>query len=392
MKRLALILCLAALVLSSCGRKYKLHRDEISSEGIWPYIHGGLAARGAVGSREFNGQLNVIWEASTRGKPAGPLALYNNTLLFPETRKRIDFYDFYTGRFRGRVKTKGVAQSGVVVQDSLAFFAVSPRRNRLYGLNLLRRKTLWDRPLREAQAGPIIVDNRLLVSSGAGVLNAYSPDDGSQSWQFEADSKLSASASYADNRLFQPADKGVLYALSAETGHELYRVELKGPIVSVVAVDEFVYVADVLGNVYALEPSDGSIVWQRKLSGPIWTSPAVADGRVFIGHSGGEVIALDAAKGTELWRYRAVDVIKASPVVLGRFLVVATLRGRVLVLRVEDGTLVSEAEVDGPIEYSPVTDGKRLIVVTQTGKLVCYGEDNEQPSLADQRVNSQHEP
>jgi hypothetical protein len=39
-----------------------------------------------------------------------------------------------------------------------------------------------------------------------------------------------------------------------------------------------------------------------------------------------------------------------------------------------------------------VTDGKRLIVATQEGKIVCYGENNEQPNLADQGIDSQHEP
>ena len=392
MKRLLLILCLAAIALTSCGKKYRLHRDEISSEGNWPYSRGDLSARGAVESAVFDGRLNVVWEASTRGKPVGPLTLYNNTLIYPETRKRINFYDVHTGNYRGRVKTRGLVQTGVVIQDSLALFALSPRHNRLYGYDLLRRKTLWDRPLRDARAGPIILDNRLLVSSGAGLLEAYSLQDGSASWRFEADNQLSTSASVAGDRVFQPADRGVLYALAADDGRELYRVELEGPIVSVVAIGKFVYVTDVLGHVYALEPNDGSIVWQRQLNGPIWTSPAVTADRVFVGHSGGEIVALDATTGTELWRHRTVDVVMASPVVLGRFLVVGTARGRLLVLRTEDGSLIDEDKLEGAIEYSPVTDGKRLIVATQAGKIVCYGENNAQPSLADQGIDSQHEP
>lgn len=392
MRRTLLLICLLALAVTSCGKKYRLHRDEISAEGNWPYLRRDLAARGALQPAEFDGRLNLLWETSTRGKPNGPLALYNNTLVFPETRKRINFYDKATGDYRGRIKTKGLTQTTVVVQDSLAFFAISPRRNRLYGFDLLRRKTLWEQPLRDAKPGPIIVNNRLLVSSGAGSLQTFSPEDGTEIWKFEADSRLSASASFAGDRLFQPADGGVLYALSADDGHELYRVELEGPIVNVAAVDELVYVTDVLGRVHALEPSDGSIVWKKRLGGPIWTSPAVASGRVFIGHSGGEVVALDAHNGRQLWSYRTVDVVEASPVVIGQYLVVGTLRGRILVLRTEDGSLVDEAELEGAVKYSPVTDGRRLIVVTQEGKIVCFGENHEQPNLADQGIDPQHEP
>ncbi|MCP4685530.1 MAG: PQQ-binding-like beta-propeller repeat protein [bacterium] len=392
MKRLVFILCLVTLGLASCGKKYRLSREEISSEGNWAFSRGDLSATGSVDQADFDGRLEVLWENSTAGKPIGPLALYNKTLLLPESRKRINFYDIRTGLYRGRVKTKGIAQSGAVIQDSLVFYAVGPRRNKLFGYNLLRRKTLWARPLRDAMPGPIIVDNRLLVSSGAGSLLAYSPQDGSDSWRFDAEARLTASASFADGRLFQPADRSALYALAADDGRELYRVELKGSVVSVVAIQKLVYVTDVTGHVYALEPSDGSVVWEAQLEGPVWTSPALAEGRVFVGHSGGEIVALDAADGHELWRYRTVDVVKASPVVIGRFLVVGTLRGRLLVLRTDDGSLVDEKKLEGAIEYSPVTDGKRLMVVTQAGKIVCYGENNEQPSLADQGIDSQHEP
>lgn len=390
MNRLSLvaILLLSVTLLFSCGKKYRLHREDITETNSWPFARGDLAGRGAFEEASFDGQLNLRWERRAPGRPIGPLTIYNKALIYPGTKRKIRFYDLETGHKRGRLKAKGLAQTGVVMADSLAFFAVAPRRNWLRGYDLIRHKSLWKRRVKDAIPGPIIVDDRLLVSSTEGTLTAYSLVEGDQLWVFEAEHRFSAAPSFADGRLFQPADRNLLYVLAADDGHELYRVSLKGPLVSSVAIGAFVFVTDMNGGVYAIRPADGSIVWEKTLDGPIWTSPVVAFGRVYIGHSGGEVVALDARSGQEVWRYETVDVVKASPLILGRFLAVGTMAGRLLVLDADDGSLVSSAELSGAIAFGPVTDGRSLYVATQRGKIFCFGETNEPANHADQGVDT----
>ena len=394
MRRLLFVTCvlLAVAAVVSCGRRYHLSRDEISGDTIWPFARGDLSARGVLEQGGFCGRLDILWEAKSRGRPTGPLTIYNNTLICPETKKKIRFYDVNTGKVLGRIKTKGVPQSSVAVADSVAFFALAPRRNSLLAFDLLRYKSLWTHRVKDATAGPIIVNDRLLVGSREGTLAAYALADGHHVWKFESELRLTASASYSDGRVFQPADRGTLYVLSAGDGRELYRVSLKGPVVSEVAIAEYAYVTDMLGHVYALKPEDGTVVWEKQLDGPIWTSPAVAHRHVYVGHSGGEVVALDAADGEELWSYRTVEVVRASPVVIGDYVVVGTMAGRVFVLRADDGTLVESKKLVGAVAFPPVTDGERLFVATQAGRVVCFGENNEYLSHADQGVDPQHEP
>jgi outer membrane protein assembly factor BamB len=384
-----LIAVVIALVLTACGRKYRLRTDNLGDERPWAASRGSAAQTGNCDPSAFEGRLHLIWSHGIAGKPAGPLSIHHGTLVYPDTRKKIRFYDLQTGRYLGRLKAKGVGQTGVAIADSLAFWGVAPRRDGLFAYNLNTSKRQWEMKVKDAYPGPIIWDNRLVVSSGEGTLFALELNRGEPVWKFQADQRLSAAASFGHGRIFQPADRGWLYAVSADSGRELYRVRLSGPIINPVAVADKVYVAVMTGQVYALEPDDGAVVWMTDIGHPIWTSPTVANGRIFVGHSGGEVVALEASTGLVLWRYDAGAVIRCSALAAGDYLVTGTMTGLLTVLRAEDGVLVDSTTLKGPIKAAPVSDGRRLLIATEAGKIYCFGESDEQADLAHKRIDPQ---
>jgi outer membrane protein assembly factor BamB len=384
-----LIAVVIALVLTACGRKYRLRTDNLGDERPWAASRGSAAQTGNCDPSAFEGRLHLIWSHGIAGKPAGPLSIHHGTLVYPDTRKKIRFYDLQTGRYLGRLKAKGVGQTGVAIADSLAFWGVAPRRDGLFAYNLNTSKRQWEMKVKDAYPGPIIWDNRLVVSSGEGTLFALELNRGEPVWKFQADQRLSAAASFGHGRIFQPADRGWLYAVSADSGRELYRVRLSGPIINPVAVADKVYVAVMTGQVYALEPDDGAVVWMTDIGHPIWTSPTVANGRIFVGHSGGEVVALEASTGLVLWRYDAGAVIRCSALAAGDYLVTGTMTGLLTVLRTEDGVLVDSTTLKGPIKAAPVSDGRRLLIATEAGKIYCFGESDEQADLAHKRIDPQ---
>jgi outer membrane protein assembly factor BamB len=380
-----------SMVALSCGRTYRLHKDQVSSEQ-YACSRGSAAQTGAVETVEGGVSLNLLWKKSVSGKPAGPLAIHNGVLVYPETRKKIYFFDVLTGRQVGRWKAKGVPQTGLALSERVAVFGAAPRRDFLRATDLFSAKRLWQKKVKDVAAGPIIVDNRLFVSSGDGFLRALDLDNGESVWTFAGDQRPSAAASFDGVRIFQPSEQGWLYAVSPDSGKELYRVRLDGSLVSPVAAAQFVYAATVTGRVYALNPNDGSVIWQYQADGPIWTSPAVGHDRIFVGHSGGDVLALDVASGREVWRHEVGEVIRASVLLVGDRLVVGTMTGRLLVLKADDGSLVDSTSVQGAISVAPVHDGQRLFVATQAGKILCFGDRNEQAEPAEpahQGVNSQ---
>src|ERR1700690_174322 len=64
-----------------------------------------------------------------------------------------------------------------------------------------------------------------------------------------------------------------------------------------------VYVGSDDDNVYALNASTGHKLWSYTTGGPVQSSPAVANGVVYVGSTDRNVYALDAKAAAPLWRH-----------------------------------------------------------------------------------------
>lgn len=145
-----------------------------------------------------------------------------------------------------------------------------------------------------------------------------------------------------------PEDKrfaGSVHALDAATGAERWKFALAGDSVdSAPAVSGgLVYVGTWGTYVYALDAATGAVRWKQKTGLEIHSSPAVSEGLVYVvgigsnseayeseGPEGGGmdstefVCALDAATGAERWRFNSAGPLFSSPVVAGGLVYVSS--------------------------------------------------------------------
>ncbi|RME28945.1 MAG: hypothetical protein D6798_01245 [Deltaproteobacteria bacterium] len=136
--------------------------------------------------------------------------------------------------------------------------------------------------------------------------------------------------------------------------------------------DDLVYVGIDDGILRALDRATGALVWEFRTRAAddeaqredsehrgIHGTPAVADGRVFIGAYDGWIYALDAADGSLLWDRHLGDSIGASPVLYQGHVLMAVEYGapdgRVFVLRQSDGRKVYVTPRLGDHPHSSVT-------------------------------------
>ncbi|MBI1310402.1 PQQ-binding-like beta-propeller repeat protein [bacterium] len=70
-----------------------------------------------------------------------------------------------------------------------------------------------------------------------------------------------------------------------------------------VSVGGLTFVADRTGKVSAFDAT-GTLIWTAFTAGPVYYSPAVADGRLFVGSADGRVYAFEAKTGRSLWTVR----------------------------------------------------------------------------------------
>lgn len=87
-----------------------------------------------------------------------------------------------------------------------------------------------------------------------------------------------------------------------------------GPVKSSPAVvDGRVFIGSEDGRLYALSLADGAKVWDFAADGPVESSPLVLSNRVYFGSAGTNVYALDAATGTKIWSFGTEGEVKSSP-------------------------------------------------------------------------------
>lgn len=378
MIKILLLLMIASLLLGGCGKSYYLELSRLEQGSAWPFHHGKSNAASASDVGVFNGKLNVIWEANSHSRPAAGATLYYGLLVYPGTKERIRFYDRHSGEYQGYLKPKGTPQTGLVAKGRFGFFGLSPTKNLLKCVDLHTGKTIWRKRLSDPLPGPIIDDNRLLVSSAGGLLYAIDPGKGDVLWEFTAEGRLTAAPSAADGRVYVSDDQSLLYAVSSKDGEEIYRVEMKHPLLAPVAVGGDLFAADFGGNVYGIRSESGEIFWTIALEGTVRTSPALSANSVLISLSDGELVALDRSNGAERWRFPTYDVIGASATVVGDYIIVSTLSGRLFSLRESDGTLLDERHLAGAISYPAISDGNLIYVITQNGSIICFGNNDEQ--------------
>ena len=75
-----------------------------------------------------------------------------------------------------------------------------------------------------------------------------------------------------------------------------------------------VYVGSADCNVYALNASTGALLWSYTTGGRVFSSPAVANGVVYvIGWDTSNLYALNASTGALLWSYGIGNLVNPRP-------------------------------------------------------------------------------
>lgn len=86
-------------------------------------------------------------------------------------------------------------------------------------------------------------------------------------------------------------------------------------ISSPAVVDGKVYVGSTNKCIYCFDHNGGAPLWTKQFDDTIFSSPAVVNGKVYVGTWGGDMYCLDADNGDSLWCYHSGGKIEAGPTV-----------------------------------------------------------------------------
>jgi outer membrane protein assembly factor BamB len=149
-----------------------------------------------------------------------------------------------------------------------------------------------------------------------------------------------------------------------------------------------VYVTTGLGEVAALNASDGSQIWTRKPAGPLRGSPTVAFNSVYVMTQDNQIHAVNAADGVPLWSQSAsikqAGVFGVGAPAAGQGTVIAGYSsGELIAYRYENGrelwsdalartSISTEVGSITDVDADPIIDSGRVYALGQGGRMAAY--------------------
>lgn len=252
-------------------------------------------------------------------------------------------------------------------------------------------QAVWDRDTgaREIAASPAVAYGKVFVPTMHGLF-ALDARTGATVWTNASARGFSSPAAFDDSVLVGTSN-GTVIRLNASNGDGQWETRLLAhPFFSGITSSPKVAFDRLFigtfnesggsGEVVSLWASNGSVAWRHATGSVDYSSPAYADGTVYVGIMGTYnttsqvtfdppygVLALNADTGSEDWFFPTAGSVAASPAVAGPRLIVPSKDGNAYAIDRSTGTIAWQASVDAGISSPAVFGGTAFIGGGQFG-------------------------
>jgi outer membrane protein assembly factor BamB len=297
-------------------------------------------------------------------------------------------FDASTGAPAWRVKLSQAASSGPGAGGGLV--VVGGVDGLVFALSAADGSARWTaRASSEVLAPPAIADGVVVVRAQDGRLFGFDAADGSRRWVFDRGVPLltlrgNGPPLVADGVVYAGYDNGKIVALNLADGVLRWEQALAQPqgrteLERMVDIDgelalgrDELFAASYRGQVGALTPENGRVIWSRELSSA--AGVALAGDRLVVVGEDGAVAALDVRSGAALWKQEGLAFRwPGTPVVVAGHALIGDFEGYLHWLSLEDGSFVARQRLgDKGIRATPLVVGDVVYVASAEGELAAW--------------------
>ena len=298
--------------------KVAYSKPGFNSPVIWGellFVSGGdNQSRIVACYNRHTGQL--IWEKEVKdipGSPASPPKVTDDTGLAAPTMAvdgnrvyaifgtgDVIAFDFSGNKVWGRNlgvpnNHYGHSSSLIVWDNKLVIQYDTNSKGRMLALNTTNGETIWDveRPVHISWASPALieVDGKMqVVTSSDPYVSGHDLESGAELWKVEAMmGEVAPSIAFEDGLVFATNEYARLVAVKPESGaaftweDDEYLAEVASPV----AYGGLLYVATSYGVLVCYDTKTGEKQWEKEFNDGFYSSPMIADGKLYIIDTGG---------------------------------------------------------------------------------------------------------
>lgn len=245
---------------------------------------------------------------------------------------------------------------------------------------------------------PVVAENMLYAMDAKGYVSAHHVDDlDNVAWVSDVpvadveEDILGGGLAIAGSQLFVTTGQGDVFALNASNGTRIWERNIGSPMRSAPKLQTgIVYVSTVDDQVFALDSATGNILWQHRGLGErvgflSAVSPAIGDNLVVVAYSSGDIYGLAADTGQEIWNDSLALTRKTSatsiftgfdgdPVIAGGVAFASSNNGLTAATHLLTGRRLWEQEISA--DDTPWLAGNYLFVLTSDAQVAAvYARD-----------------
>jgi outer membrane protein assembly factor BamB len=163
-----------------------------------------------------------------------------------------------------------------------------------------------------------------------------------------------------------PSSNNVLW--SYQTGNSTFLMLQSSPAV----VNGRVYVGSGDNKMYCLDADTGAKIWDYTTGYWVMSSPAVADGKIYFGSLDQNIYCLDADTGVKIWNYATRGNIGSSPTVVNGKLYIGSVDGNIYCLDAENGVKIwNYSTPPNVVLSSPAVTNERVYFGSDDHNVYC---------------------
>jgi outer membrane protein assembly factor BamB len=265
-------------------------------------------------------------------------------------------------------------------------FAVNQEPQQAVALDAKKKgKVVWRTPLPgRSESSPLVHSGKVIFGCESGDIFALDEKTGKVRWKIHTNGAVKGAVAYHDGTIFADNYAGEVYAIDAGNGHVKWVAHTQGGgflhgggVYSTPAVAYGrVYLGGLDGRVYSYEEKTGTLAWSQSTGAEVYSSPAVADTphappTVFVGSQDKRFYALDAKTGAVRWEHYLNGNILGSPSVVDRTVYVSVIGPNIgtFAYAVKKGQKVWYNDQG---EYNPVISDGQRIYLTGTSTIRAF--------------------
>jgi outer membrane protein assembly factor BamB len=248
----------------------------------------------------------------------------------------------------------------------------------LYAIDLSKGTQKWKYKGGPFKAPPAVRDGFVHVGDLDGNFHCVDAAKGTRKWTFETGAEIGGANFFRDDILFTSHDEN-LYCVSKD-GKQRWKFKTDGPIYGSPAVAEgktFLVGCD--SHMHVIDVANGKEIRSVELGGQTGASASVLGNMLYIGTMRNEVKAIDWKKGAVAWTYRPGrngQAFFSSPAATNKYIVIGCRDRRVHAIDRLKGTNVWSFPTGDKVDSSPVVAGHKVVVGSLDGKLYVLDLDS----------------